>query len=56
MEKEPPSRKSITLPQRMWEDISAYRFDNRITSEAEAVRRVVQAGLDALAKVKRRAK
>jgi len=40
-------RKSITLPLSLWERISIYRHANRISTEADAVRRVLQAGLDA---------
>jgi len=44
---DPVGRKSITLPLSLWERISIYRHANRISSEADAVRRVLQAGLDA---------
>lgn len=48
MDKAPsPTRKSITLPETMWEAITAFRFDRRIATEAEAVRQLIQAGLDA---------
>ncbi len=40
-------RKSITLPLSLWERISIYRHANRINAEADAVRRLLQAGLDA---------
>ncbi len=43
----PVVRKTITLPLALWERISAHRHDNRISSEADAVRQVLQAGLDA---------
>ena len=44
---EPTTRKSVTLPDRLWAEISEFRHRNRIASEAEAVRRLLQAGLDA---------
>lgn len=43
----PVARKSITLPQSMWDAVNDFRFAERIGSEAEAVRRLLQAGLDA---------
>ena len=41
----PILRKTIALPETLWDEVSAHRFDNRIASEAEAVRQVLQAGL-----------
>jgi hypothetical protein len=41
------SRKSIAPPDRLWAEVVEYRFSNRIGSEAEAVRRLIQAGLTA---------
>jgi hypothetical protein len=41
------SRKSITPHDRLWAEVVEYRFSNRIASEAEAVRRLIQAGLTA---------
>lgn len=41
-----PSRKSVTLPDSMWDAIAEYRFDQRIATEAEAIRQLIQAGLD----------
>ncbi len=43
---EPAARKSVTLPDSMWKAISEYRFDNRIPAEAEAIRQILQRGLD----------
>lgn len=37
--------KSVRLPKSMWGDIATYRFENRITTEAEALRRIIQAVL-----------
>jgi hypothetical protein len=44
---ESSSRKSVTLPDRLWAEIAEYRFSDRIGSEGEAVRRLIQAGLQA---------
>ena len=43
-------RKSVTLPASMWLEIADYRFSERIGTEAEAVRRLVQSALKAAAK------
>lgn len=42
---EPVTRKSVTLPNSMWEEVAAFRVAERIGSEAEAVRQLVQAAL-----------
>ena len=41
-----PSRKSVTLPESMWNEIGEYRFYNRIPTEAEAIRQLIQRGLN----------
>ena len=38
--------KSVRLPAEVWEEISVYHHTNRIKSEAEAIRRVINAGLE----------
>ena len=43
---DPTSRKSVTLPEGMWNAIGEYRFYNRIPTEAEAIRQLIQKGLD----------
>lgn len=43
---EPTARKSVTLPEGMWKAIGEYRFRNRIPAEAEAIRQLIQRGLD----------
>ena len=43
-------RKTVSLEESLWQQISDYRFDARIKSESEAVRRVIEAGLRALKK------
>lgn len=51
---EPVTRKSVTLPDSLWAEVSEFRFSERIGSEAEAVRRLIQAGLRAEAKARER--
>jgi hypothetical protein len=47
-------RKSVTIPQSMWEEVAAYRRIEQIGSEMETLRRLIQAGLRAeTRKVKR---
>jgi hypothetical protein len=45
---DPPERKTVVMPQSMWRDIRDFRKTERISTEAEALRRVVTAGLKAL--------
>jgi hypothetical protein len=47
---EPVTRKTVSLPDSMWEEIANFRFEQRIGSEAEAVRRLLLAGLRAEAR------
>jgi len=42
---DPPVRKSVTMPASMWRNIAEFQSAERITTEAEALRRVVVAGL-----------
>ncbi len=44
----PVARKSIAIPVYLWDAIADYRFAERIPSEAEAVRRVIRAGIHAI--------
>ena len=48
---DPPTRKTMTLPESVWRRISRFRFSSEIKSETEAVRLIVDAGLDVLAPV-----
>jgi hypothetical protein len=41
-------RKTIALPESMWRDIAHYQTQERILTEAEAVRRLVQMSLRSL--------
>ena len=47
MENDPPVRKTVALPASMWQEIADFRFSERIGTEAEALRRLIQAGLRA---------
>ena len=54
MRKPPPKisvrdwpRKSVALPPELWEAVAVYGADRQVATEAEAIRRLVQAGLDA---------
>jgi hypothetical protein len=47
---DPDERKSVSMPRSMWADIDAYAEQERIRTQAEAHRRIVQAGLRALLK------
>ncbi|GAN77595.1 hypothetical protein [Acidisphaera rubrifaciens] len=40
-------KKLIALTPEMAQQVSTYRFDHRIASEAEAIRRLIEAGLRA---------
>jgi len=44
---EPTVRKSVTLPERTWNEIGQYRFYQTIPTEAEALRQLVQRGINA---------
>ncbi len=47
-ETDPDERKSVTMPRSMWSDIDSYGAQERIKTQSEALRRIVQAGLRAL--------
>lgn len=40
-------RKSVSLPSSLWALIDDYRFQNRIRSDADTIRRLIEIGLDA---------
>jgi hypothetical protein len=46
---EPMTRKLISAPDRLWAAIADYRFSQRIGTEAEAIRQLLQSALDAAA-------
>lgn len=41
----PATRKSISLSDELWRELADYRFAERITTESEALRRLIRAGL-----------
>ncbi len=43
----PVVRKVTALPPALWERVNEWRHDNRIGTEVEAVRRLIEIGLDA---------
>jgi hypothetical protein len=47
--KDPIERKTVAMQSSIWRDIAAFREKERIATEAEAHRRIVIAGLRALA-------
>ena len=50
-------KKLLGMPKTLWDRIEAYRWENRIPSESEAMRRLIEAGLNALeTKGKKKAK
>jgi len=44
---DPVVRKSVSLPESLWAEISDFRFGERIGTESEALRRLIQSGLRA---------
>jgi len=38
-------RKIVSIPKSLWAEIEDFRFGNRIGTEAEAIRRLIEAGL-----------
>ena len=49
---EMPSRKTISIPDELWEAVREYRYSRRIPTESEAFRRLLERGLEAEAKGK----
>ena len=41
------SRKSVSLPGDLWKQIEDFRFEGRIQTESEAIRRLIELGLQA---------
>jgi hypothetical protein len=48
-DKASPIRKSVTMPSHMWDAVAQFQKTESIATEAEALRRVVLAGIRALA-------
>lgn len=44
---DPPVRKTVSLPASLWQQIEDFQFENRIKRDAEAVRALIQHGLEA---------
>jgi hypothetical protein len=44
----PPIRKSVTMPTHMWDAVAQFQKTESIATEAEALRRVVLAGIRVL--------
>lgn len=42
-------RKNVAMPNELWERVRTWRFQNEINTESEAIRRLVEAGLETLA-------
>ena len=42
-----PVRKALQFTAEQWEKVRAFRFDHKISTEAEAVRRLIDFGLEA---------
>jgi hypothetical protein len=47
METAYPIRKALQFTSEQWESVVAFRFDQKIATEAEAVRRLIALGLKA---------
>lgn len=41
----PAPRKSVSLPADLWKKVEDYRFNNRVPTESEAIRRLIELGL-----------
>jgi hypothetical protein len=46
-EQDPIIRKSVSVPESLWKRIDDYQFANRLKKESEAVRRLLELGLQA---------
>lgn len=40
-------RKTVSLPGDLWQRVDDFQFQNRIKRESEAIRRLIEAGLEA---------
>jgi hypothetical protein len=43
---DPVVRKTVSLPSSVWKQIEDFQFANRIKRETEAIRRLIEIGLD----------
>lgn len=44
---DPIIRKSVSLPTSLWKRIEDFQFDHRVKRDAEAIRQLVELGLEA---------
>jgi hypothetical protein len=49
-------KKLLAMSQALWDRIEEYRWANRLHSESEAMRKLIEAGLDAIEKPRKKAK
>ncbi|MDN7354301.1 ribbon-helix-helix domain-containing protein [Acetobacter senegalensis] len=47
---ETTTRKLVSMPKELVQEIENYRFENRIKTESEAIRQLIKLGLDAFKK------
>lgn len=47
-------RKFLAIPRELWAKVEDFRFAERIGTESEALRRLIEAGVEKLAKPKRK--
>jgi hypothetical protein len=46
--KDPLERKTVAMPRSMWRDVKKFQVSEKISTEVEALRRVVMTGLRAV--------
>jgi hypothetical protein len=46
-DKDPVIRKTVSLPASAWSQVEDFQFSNRIKRETEAIRRLIELGLEA---------
>jgi hypothetical protein len=46
---DPVIRKTVSLPTSVWKEIEDFQFANRVKRDSEAIRRLIEAGLKAVA-------
>ena len=49
---DPVVRKTVSLPSSIWRQVEDYQFANRVKRETEAIRRLIELGLEAAKKKK----
>ena len=43
---DPVIRKTVSLPSSLWRQIEDFQFENRVKRDAEAIRRLIELGLE----------